>query len=160
MHTSSSDKCGLIANDGKSAKPHFLKGYEETTTKKYVEVRPQYYDIGISKKTYDIVKRALYLVVNGSGTATNIKSPELQIAGKTGTAQNPHGKEHSVFIGFAPYNNPKIAIAVIVENAGFGSVVAAPIARDVMKAYLIKDKKEDTKSIAAAVTNKDQHIAH
>ncbi len=133
----------LIGNYGKSAKPHFLKGYVDAGTNKYVEVKPQYYDLGISSKTFDIVRRALYLVVNGSGTATNIKMPDIAIAGKTGTAQNPHGKDHSIFIGFAPYDNPKIAVAVVVENAGFGSVVAAPIARDIIKAYLQKDKRDE-----------------
>lgn len=139
----------LLANYGKSAKPHFLKGYIETKTGKYIEVKPQYYDIGISKNSFDIVRRAMYRVVNGAGTATNIRTPDLEIAGKTGTAQNPHGKDHAIFIGFAPYDNPKIAIAVIVENAGFGSVNAAPIARDIIKAYLKKDKvKEKTEQPA------------
>ncbi len=130
----------LIANYGKTAKPHFLKGYIETKTGKYFEVKPEYFDIGISKKSFDIVRRAMFRVVNGAGTATNIRMPDIEIAGKTGTAQNPHGKDHAIFIGFAPYKNPKIAIAVIVENAGFGSVNAAPIARDIIKAYLNKNK--------------------
>ncbi|MEJ5351408.1 MAG: penicillin-binding protein 2 [Melioribacteraceae bacterium] len=130
----------LIANYGKTAKPHFLKGYIETKTGKYVEIKPKYFDAGISKRSFEIVRRAMYRVVNGAGTATNIRMPDLEIAGKTGTAQNPHGKDHAIFIGFAPYKNPKIAIAVIVENAGFGSVNAAPIARDIIKAYLKKDK--------------------
>lgn len=133
----------LFANYGKTARPHFLKGYVDAGTNKYVEVKPQYYDLGISQKSFDVVRHALYLVVNGGGTAANIKMPDIAIAGKTGTAQNPHGKDHSIFIGFAPYENPKIAIAVIVENAGFGSVVAAPIARDIIKAYLQKDKKDE-----------------
>lgn len=132
----------LFANFGKTAKPHLLKGYVETSTGKFTAIKPQFYDIGISRHSFNIVRQAMYKVVNGAGTATNIRDPQLQIAGKTGTAQNPHGKDHAVFVGFAPYDNPKIAIAVIVENAGFGSVAAAPIARDVIKAYLIKDKKE------------------
>mgnify|MGYP001592961423 CR=1 FL=1 len=150
----------LFANSGKSARPHFLKGYTDTRTNQYVEVKPQTYDIGISKKSFDIVRRAMYLVVNGDGTAVNIKSDELQISGKTGTAQNPHGKEHSLFIGFAPYNNPKIAIAVLVENAGFGSTVAAPIARDIIKAYLIKGNKEENKNLTAATIVQEGKIAH
>ena len=80
------------------------------------------------------------------GYATNIKLPDIAIAGKTGTAQNPHGKDHAIFVGFAPYDNPKIAIAVIVENAGFGSTAAAPLARDIIKAYLQKGKKKDQKT--------------
>jgi penicillin-binding protein 2 len=89
----------------------------------------------------------MYLVVNGAGTATNIRLPDIKIAGKTGTAQNPHGDDHSIFIGFAPYENPKIAVAVVVENAGYGSTVAAPIARDVIKAYLNKHIDSDNKII-------------
>ncbi len=143
----------LLGNYGKSAKPHFLKAYIETETNKKIDVKPQYYDIGINHHAFDIVRRAMWKVVNGAGTATNIKSPDLNISGKTGTAQNPHGKEHSVFVGFAPYDNPKIAVAVIVENAGFGSVAAAPVARDVIKAYLQKgsvDKILSSYSIASA----------
>jgi len=150
----------LFANSGKSARPHFLKGYTDTRINQYVEVKPQTYDIGISKKSFDIVRRAMYLVVNGAGTATNIRSDELQISGKTGTAQNPHGKEHSLFIGFAPFNNPKIAIAVLVENAGFGSTIAAPIARDVIKAFLIKGDKKGNKNLAANTGTREEQIAH
>ncbi len=150
----------LFANSGKSARPHFLKGYTDTRINQYVEVKPQTYDIGISKKSFDIIRRAMYLVVNGAGTATNIRSDELQISGKTGTAQNPHGKEHSLFIGFAPFNNPKIAIAVLVENAGFGSTIAAPIARDVIKAFLIKGDKKENKNLAASTNIQEEQIAH
>lgn len=136
----------IIANYGKTAKPHFVKAYIDTKTHQRTDVKPEYIDIGISKKTFDIVRKAMWLVVNGAGTAVNIKDPKLNIAGKTGTAQNPHGEDHAVFVGFAPYDNPKIAIAVIVENAGFGSTAAAPVARDVIKAFLIKDNKENIQS--------------
>ncbi|MCX6170925.1 MAG: penicillin-binding protein 2 [Ignavibacteriales bacterium] len=150
----------LFANFGKSARPHFLKSYMDTQTNKQYDVKPQYYDIGISKKSFDIVRRAMYLVVNGAGTATNIKLPDIAIAGKTGTAQNPHGKDHAIFVGFAPYDNPKIAIAVIVENAGFGSIAAAPIARDIIKAYLQKGKKEEPKNLAALPLVKEANLEH
>ena len=130
----------LFANYGKSANPHFLKSYIETESRKRIDVKPQYFDIGVSKRSFDIVREGMFRVVNGAGTAGNIRLPDLAIAGKTGTAQNPHGKDHAIFVGFAPYDNPKIAVAVIVENAGYGSVAAAPIARDVMQAYLQKDK--------------------
>jgi penicillin-binding protein 2 len=62
--------------------------------------------------------------------------PELQICGKTGTAQNPHGKDHSVFICFAPKENPKIAVAAYIENGGFGGSWAAPIASLLVEKYL------------------------
>jgi penicillin-binding protein 2 len=150
----------LFANFGKSARPHFLKSYMDTQTNTRYDVKPQYYDIGISKKSFDIVRRAMYLVVNGAGTATNIKLPDIAIAGKTGTAQNPHGKDHAIFVGFAPYDNPKIAIAVIVENAGFGSIAAAPIARDIIKAYLQKGKKDEPKNLAALPAVKEANLEH
>lgn len=139
----------LFANYGKSGKPHFLKGYIETHTGKYTEVKPQNYEVNISRKSFEIIRDAMYRVVNGAGTAGSIRLPDISIAGKTGTSQNPHGDDHAVFIGFAPYDNPKIAIAVIVENVGFGSVYAAPIARDVIKAYLDKKEPQIDSSILA-----------
>jgi len=95
---------------------------------------------GIDPKVFGIVKEGMFLVVNGAGTATRIRMKEINIAGKTGTAQNPHGKDHAFFIGFAPYEDPKIAFAIVVENAGFGSTWAAPIAQKMIQAYLLKDK--------------------
>jgi penicillin-binding protein 2 len=78
-------------------------------------------------------------VIEGkNGTAQNSKIPDLEICGKTGTAQNPHGEDHSIFIVFAPKDNPKIAIAVYVENGGFGSTWAAPIASLMIDKYLNK----------------------
>jgi penicillin-binding protein 2 len=130
----------LLANNGKSAKPHFVKGFIKNLTNEYMEAKPEYIDLGMKKESFDIIRDAMFRVVNGAGTAGNIRTPEFTIAGKTGTAQNPHGNDHAIFVGFAPYDNPKIAIAVIVENAGFGSTHAAPIARDIMKAYLVKNK--------------------
>lgn len=146
----------LFANYGKSAIPHFLKGYIETTTGKFVEVKPRSFDINISSKSFDVVRYAMYKVVNGAGTAGNIRLPDIAIAGKTGTAQNPHGDDHAVFVGFAPYENPKIAIAVIVENVGFGSVHAAPIARDVIKAYLQKSSTQQIKKSEYLSTLKEE----
>ena len=70
------------------------------------------------------------------GTARNAKIKGIEICGKTGTAENPHGEDHSIFIAFAPKNEPKIAIAVYVENAGWGSTWAAPIAGLVIEKYL------------------------
>ena len=85
-------------------------------------------------------------VVNSAeGTAGNCTIPDYKICGKTGTAENPHGDDHSIFIAFAPKENPKIAIAVYVENGGWGSTWAAPIASLMIEKYL---KKE--------ITNKEQ----
>jgi penicillin-binding protein 2 len=130
----------LVANDGVTYTPHIVKGYINSKTGKYVPLKFDKIDIGLDKKVIEIVKEGTYLVVNGSGTAAWIKSNEITIAGKTGTAQNPHGKDHALFIGFAPFDNPKIAVAVVVENMGFGATWAAPIAKKMIEAYLLKDK--------------------
>ncbi|MFN9581500.1 MAG: penicillin-binding transpeptidase domain-containing protein, partial [Bacteroidota bacterium] len=78
------------------------------------------------------------------GTGTIARIPGIVICGKTGTAQNPHGKDHSIFFAFAPRDNPKIAIAVVVENAGFGATWAAPIASLMIEQYLTG--KHDTRT--------------
>jgi membrane peptidoglycan carboxypeptidase len=78
---------------------------------------------------------------NGTGKLARIEG--IQVAGKTGTAQNPHGEDHACFIAYAPADKPAIALAVIIENAGGGGAVAAPIAREVMRAYFrIEDPPE------------------
>lgn len=81
-----------------------------------------------------VIKGMERVVESGTGTVAQI--PGVSIAGKTGTAENPHGKDHSLFVCYAPVEDPKIAIAVIVENAGFGSTYGAPIASLMMELYL------------------------
>lgn len=132
----------LIANYGKTKIPHVVKGYIDRSKE---EFKPLYYDdvsVDISKRTFDVVRKGMWDVVQGEGTGRWIRMAEIEIAGKTGTAQNPHGEDHAQFVAFAPYDNPKIAVALIVENVGFGSTHAAPIARDVIKAYLVKDDED------------------
>jgi len=70
------------------------------------------------------------------GTGTRARVPGVRVAGKTGTAQNPHGKDHAVFMCYAPADNPRIAIGVVVENAGHGGTYAAPVARRILAALL------------------------
>ena len=139
----------LIANNGKTYEPHLVKGYLDEK-KKFVPFHFDEINTGVSPRNVAIIKKGMWLVVNGGlGTAKNIRTSEVVVAGKTGTVQNVHGKNHSLFIGFAPYDNPKIAVAVLFENAGYGADVAAPVAEKVILAYLrstgvIKKKKPDT----------------
>jgi len=135
----------LIANDGSTFQPHVVKGYLDDNTKQIIPFKFPEIKTGIRKEIFDIVKEGMFLVVNGAGTATHIKMPDINIAGKTGTAQNPHGKDHAFFICYAPAEDPKIAIAVVVENVGFGSTYAAPIAKKLIEAYLKKDSLNDQK---------------
>ena len=135
----------IIANNGKTKVPHVVRGYIDQDTEELVPLQYKEIDAGVSSSSLEIVKEGMFLVVNGHGTATHIKLPDIEICGKTGTAQNPHGKDHAWFVGFAPYENPKIAIAVLVENVGFGGTHAAPIAQKVIKAYLDSFKGENKK---------------
>ena len=73
-------------------------------------------------------------VLNGTCKRANLKN--IEVCGKTGTAQNPRGRDHSAFIGFAPYHDPKIAVCVYVENAGFGATYGVPIGSLVIEKYL------------------------
>ncbi|RYZ99708.1 MAG: penicillin-binding protein 2 [Sphingobacteriaceae bacterium] len=122
-----------IANYGYYYKPHLIKGIgnknvirEEFTKKNYVGIDAQYFEPVID---------GMQNVVE-YGTAVGSKIPGIVMCGKTGTAQNPHGKNHSLFVAFAPRDNPKIAIAVIVENSGDGGTWAAPIASFIVEKYL------------------------
>ena len=131
----------LLANNGKSFEPHLVKGYFDEATNKLVKYKFKEKNVGIEQKYFDIVKEGMFLVVNGKGTATHIRSEDFEICGKTGTAQNPHGEDHALFVGFAPYKDPQIAFAIIVENVGFGGTHAAPIAKKIVEIYLNKLKR-------------------
>lgn len=128
----------LVANDGVSYTPHLVKGYLDEN-KELVPFEFDRVETGVKKEVLDIAKRGMFLVVNGpGGTARGSKIYGIEYAGKTGTAQNSHGKDHALFIAFAPFENPVIAIAVVVENSGFGSTYAAPIAKRIIEGYLMK----------------------
>jgi len=125
--------CAGIANRGFYYIPHIVKGINEND-----KIDARFYikqSFKINREYFDPVIDGMEMVVK-AGTATVAFLPDIAICGKTGTAENPHGEDHSIFIAFAPKDNPKIAIAVFVENAGFGSTVAAPIASLIIEKYL------------------------
>lgn len=141
-----------IANRGYFYTPHIIKGAQDTvintdfSKRHYTKIKPE----NFKKVIY-----GMYLAVNSGpgsgGTASIAAVPGLDICGKTGTAQNPHGKDHSVFICFAPKDNPKIAVAAYIENAGFGATWAAPIASLLVEMYL--NRKVERKDIEAYILN-------
>ena len=96
----------------------------------------------------------MYMVVE-HGTAYYTKVKGIEICGKTGTAQNPHGDDHSVFIAFAPKDDPKIAIAVYVENGGFGAATAAPICNLMIEKYLTDTTSAMTRWMRTSIFEKD-----
>lgn len=124
--------CATIANRGYFITPHVVKQIKngalpnELLEKRYPTINASYYN--------DMVE-GMRMAVTG-GTCRVAAFGDVEVCGKTGTAQNPHGRDHSAFIGFAPMNNPKIAICVYVENAGFGATFGVPIGSLMMEMYL------------------------
>jgi len=120
-----------IANNGKSFRPHLRYQIEDPVTGEKTHQPPDSVKIeGIEQRHYDRVKEAMRLAVNGdhaTGRSSIVRG--VTTAGKTGTAQNPHGDDHAWFIGYAPYEDPQVAWCVFVENGGHGGAAAAPFAR-------------------------------
>jgi len=132
----------VIANRGWYITPHLIKSIGRDG-----EPLPQFrekHQSTIEPKWFDFVARAMRDVVV-AGTARRAYIPDLPICGKTGTAQNPHGEDHSIFLAFAPLDKPKIAISVYVENAGFGGTWAAPIAALIIERYIKGEIPENRK---------------
>ncbi|MGM9861811.1 MAG: penicillin-binding protein 2 [Muribaculaceae bacterium] len=121
-----------IANRGWFITPHVVKEIQDTVMppellKKRVPT--------VQARWYNEVAEGMRMAVIG-GTCRRAAIKDIEVAGKTGTAQNPHGKDHSAFMGFAPYSAPKIAVAVYVENGGWGATFGVPIGSLVMEKYL------------------------
>ena len=121
-----------IANRGWFVTPHVVKGIAGAKLPGDLlkQRRPT-----IDRHWYDVIAEGMRMAVTG-GTCRRAAFPGVDVAGKTGTAQNPHGKDHSAFIGFAPYDKPRIAVCAYIENAGFGATYGVPIGSLVMEKYL------------------------
>jgi len=140
----------IIANRGFYYTPHFAKEINSSRQlipqkfkeRNYTMVHPQYFE--------PIVDGMERVVIAGTGRSALI--PDITVCGKTGTVENPHGIDHSTFIAFAPKENPQIAIAVYVENSGWGSSYAAPIASLIIEKYIKKEiQSEHRKSLEKAM---------
>ena len=138
-----------IANRGYYITPHVVKSIENDaidtlyTQKKYTKV---------DRIHYEEVVEGMRMAVTG-GTCRMANLPDIEVCGKTGTAQN-RGKDHSAFMGFAPMNNPKIAIAVYVENGGFGAVYGVPIGRLMIEQYLKGELTPQDEELATDIQNR------
>lgn len=126
----------ILANKGYFYTPHLVKEIEGDDVNQKYGIRHQ---TGIDSAYYTFVTDAMTDAI--SGTAPRALIPNMTICGKTGTAQNPQGADHSVFMAFAPKENPKIAIAVYVENAGWGGRAAASIASLMIERYVTGEVK-------------------
>lgn len=147
--------CATIANRGWFYTPHVVKEIADSTIDvKYRDKhRPH-----IRKEHYEAVAEGMRMAVLG-GTCRLANLPGIEVCGKTGTAQNPHGRDHSAFMGFAPYHNPKIAIAVYVENAGFGATYGVPIGSLMMEKYLTGTIAPGRKHIEERMLNSNTIIS-
>lgn len=130
-----------VANRGYYYIPHIVRSIEGQDSidtrfyeKHYTKVDPKYFETMVE---------GMWRGVNVDGTGRGACLEGLNVCGKTGTAQNPKGRDHSTFISFAPRENPRIAIAVYVEHAGFGATAAVPIASLVEELYLTGEVKRD-----------------
>lgn len=125
----------IIANRGYYVIPHSVKAIENKPLNR--KFRERHY-VAIDSSYFEPIIDGMQGAVNGPGTGTALiaRLPDIIICGKTGTAQNPHGADHSIFIAFAPRDNPKIALSVYVENGGFGATYAAPVASLMIEKFL------------------------
>lgn len=119
-----------IANRGHFITPHVVKEIQDTVLPDFSVRYPT-----VDARYYNEVAEGMRMAVTG-GTCRRAAIPGIEVCGKTGTAQNPHGRDHSAFMGFAPYDKPKIAVAVYVENGGWGATYGVPIGSLVMEKYL------------------------
>ncbi len=127
----------MLANRGKYFQPHAVNRVYNKRTKRGEEIKVDHHEIVLSDKAWELVREGMRRsVMAPGGTGYAARVPGIDVGGKTGTAQNPHGKSHAWFVGFAPYEDPKIAICVLVENVGYGGSFAAPIAGLCMEEYL------------------------
>ena len=139
-----------IANRGYYIPPHIVKEVQGEaldslyTTRKYTMVEKRHYET--------VVQGMRAAVLNGTCVGANL--PDIEVCGKTGTAQN-RGKDHSAFMGFAPMDNPKIAVAVYVENGGFGAVYGVPIGALIMEKYLTGTLSEESEKKAENIQQRE-----
>jgi len=131
-----------VANEGNLMKPFIIKGTSRGKGAPVYLTHPQRWKQPVSRETAHAVTEMMVQVVErGSGYAARI--PGIRVAGKTGTAENPHGEDHAWFAGFAPADNPEFLVVAILENSGFGGKVAAPVAGKILRDCLELKKSRD-----------------
>lgn len=126
----------LVANRGYYIEPHIVSGSRGENDQTWVSLSHKKVTSKIDRRYFDIVADAMEQVVS-NGTAGRARIEGVSVCGKTGTSQNPHGDSHAVFMAFAPKDKPRIAIGVIIENAGGGGTWAAPTASLMIEKFLI-----------------------
>jgi peptidoglycan glycosyltransferase len=126
-----------IADGGRTPRPYLVRSIAGSETR-LATAEEQLADPLGTEAANQVRDLMVAVVQHGTGTAAAL--PGVTVAGKTGTATNPHGPAHSWFVAFAPAQTPRVVVAVIVENAGYGAAVAAPIVRDVLRVALARTR--------------------
>jgi len=140
--------CGVV-NGGKVYRPHLVKIIYHPDKGQETITPELSFKLPFSESTLNILKEGIRLVVEGEdGTAIHLKNPNYSIGGKTGTAENPHGENHSWFIGVAPFESPEIVVVAIIENSGHGSEIAAPMVGKIIESFM--KKKDGIKGLILA----------
>jgi len=126
-----------LANGGWWVTPHLVREIRDPEGEVTQVAAPERHEIGIDPEIIELVRNDMMLVTEGAhGTARWLYDPRIRIAGKTGTSQNPQGEDHALFVAFAPFEDPQIAVAVVVEHGEHGSTAAAPIAMKLIRQYM------------------------
>jgi penicillin-binding protein 2 len=134
-----------VAGAGRTIRPHVVSRVRDAG---FEPAKPERDDIVAESAVWSAVHQGLELVVTaGTGTASRV--PDVRVAGKTGTAQNPHGNDHALFVCYAPAEKPTIALAFVIENSGHGGSVAAPMAGAVLKQVFAPDSLARRDSLGA-----------
>lgn len=127
----------IIADDGRKNKPHLVRmivADDGTIIKDFTDKMDRG-AVPVSFENIQSIKAGLKGVGQAGGTAGQLADFPYPIAGKTGTSENPHGRDHGIFVGYAPADNPQIAVAIVVEQAGYASATAVPAARKIFASY-------------------------
>jgi penicillin-binding protein 2 len=143
------------AMSGQPVRPHVVREIRGVGPVK-VDKSPRPH-LDATDETWKAVHRGLELVVE-SGTATLAKVQGLKVAGKTGTAQNPHGKDHALFVCYAPADSPTVALAIVVENSGHGGSIAAPKAAEVLTTLFVPDSLRNKPKPRIVVPHDSLHV--
>ena len=135
-----------VATDGKRFKPHLVTKIINDDGSVVKNIDPESEGtLPVSKDNLDLVQEGLKAVTKEGGTASSLDSLPVSVAGKTGTAENPHGRDHGWFIAYAPAEKPKYVVVCIVEQGSFGSVSAAPIVKNILEYLFANENKKDQK---------------
>jgi penicillin-binding protein 2 len=149
-----------LANGGTVYRPHAVQYIHDKSTNTTQAIPSDSTLVGLSPHVMDLIREGMQRVVHApGGTGALARIPGVISAGKTGTAENPHGRDHAWYIGFAPFDHPRIAVVVMLENSGFGGAKAAPLAGLIMERYLYgelirnKPKPAQAKTAAKSITS-------